>query len=202
MFGHYYTGRLGSPPSWELLKSLRPRYWFSAHLHCKFAAVVPHGDSGEETRFLALDKCLPKRDFLQILTIDPPLHNPTTDEKTDTASGTDLEYDLEWLSIERSFYSLQSSTRGEHILPENGTSCTGPSPDDDAYIYDRFKCHGNNIYIQNVPSTRFHRGMAVEQTQHLTHSILGVSANTALHDNPDTAPPVAHDANEIDLDDE
>jgi Lariat debranching enzyme, C-terminal domain len=93
-------GSLGSPPAEELLKALRPHYWFSAHLHVKYAALYCHeggteghatggasvGSSGQlgeaaaaaahgaqraETRFLALDKCLPRRQFLQV-----PFHAP------------------------------------------------------------------------------------------------------------------------------
>ncbi|KAL3220221.1 hypothetical protein MRX96_030043 [Rhipicephalus microplus] len=68
------TNTLGCRPTESLLQELKPKYWFAAHLHCKFAAVVTHED-GTCTKFLALDKCLPKRDFLQ--TLDIPT---TTDE--------------------------------------------------------------------------------------------------------------------------
>ncbi|CAH8453186.1 unnamed protein product [Schistosoma turkestanicum] len=68
---------LGSPPGEQLLCRLKPRYWFSAHLHCKFSAVVEHSESKTNksriTHFLALDKCLPNRHYLQFLDIEPEL---------------------------------------------------------------------------------------------------------------------------------
>jgi lariat debranching enzyme len=77
---------LGSPPAMELLQYLKPSFWFSAHLHCKFAAVYRHTNN-DVTKFLALDKCLPRKRFLQVINVP---------------SGPDpqvLEYDKEWLSI-------------------------------------------------------------------------------------------------------
>lgn len=78
---------MGSKPCEELLHQLQPRYWFSAHLHCKFAALVPH-EKNPPTKFLALDKCLPRRQFLQIVEV------PHSGDKR-----IQIEYDLEWLTI-------------------------------------------------------------------------------------------------------
>jgi hypothetical protein len=36
------SGKLGNPPLMHLLQSIKPAYWFAAHLHVKFAATVPH----------------------------------------------------------------------------------------------------------------------------------------------------------------
>lgn len=42
------TGQLGSPPLRAILRALRPSFWFAAHLHVKFAALVHH--DGSKTR--------------------------------------------------------------------------------------------------------------------------------------------------------
>lgn len=104
---------LGSPAAEELLSHLQPNYWFSAHLHVKFAAVMQHSAKGNSpprvTKFLSLDKCLPHRDFLQI--VDIPDRPGSSDDG--------LEYDPEWLAILKATNNLQSTTRQLWNPPEN-----------------------------------------------------------------------------------
>ncbi|KNC85953.1 hypothetical protein SARC_01899 [Sphaeroforma arctica JP610] len=142
------TKTLGSPPYERLLNA----YWFCGHLHVKFAALVKHttfqgaeagialvGSGFASTRFLALDKCLPGRDFLQVVTIDstvslqeslnqdPPevketSATTTTKEKegateNDDASEHKLMYDEEWLAIVRLSHPYLSWERATPPLP-------------------------------------------------------------------------------------
>ncbi|KAL8964023.1 MAG: hypothetical protein Q9183_004765, partial [Haloplaca sp. 2 TL-2023] len=41
------TGKLGSAAAKYVMDRLRPKWWFAAHLHCKFSAIVDHGDEAE-----------------------------------------------------------------------------------------------------------------------------------------------------------
>uniref|UniRef100_A0A1A8EQQ8 Debranching enzyme homolog 1 n=1 Tax=Nothobranchius korthausae TaxID=1143690 RepID=A0A1A8EQQ8_9TELE len=103
---------LGSPAAEELLAHLQPSYWFSAHLHVKFAALVQHPPKGNAaprvTKFLSLDKCLPYREFLQV--VDLP-------DRPSSSEG--LEYDPEWLAILKATNVLQRTTPQPWNPPEN-----------------------------------------------------------------------------------
>lgn len=96
---------LGSPPAMELLDYLLPKYWFSGHLHCKFAALYQ-----DKTKFLALDKCLPNRRFLQIIEEGPEVQSIS------------LNYNPQWLSILKTTNHLQSSKRVPQHMPGPGYS--------------------------------------------------------------------------------
>eukprot|EP00439_Symbiodinium_sp_Y106_P058812 s3208_g8.t1 len=99
---------LGSPAAMELLKKLRPLFWFSSSLQVKFPALVPHGD-GTFTRFLALDRCRTGREYMQVLDIDPrcptamqALPRPSW-QKTPSLRRlpVPLCYDAEWLAVQK-----------------------------------------------------------------------------------------------------
>lgn len=144
-------GSLGSPPAMAVLQRIQPRYWFSAHLHVKYAAVVRHpapgtsvnglptdgsdrsdgGDGkGRETRFLSLSKCLPDQDFLQLLEIDGDGSPPV------------ICYDAEWLAVLRSTKHLHSSARERLPLDaaavasaSGGRTCFSPTAEEEAQVY-------------------------------------------------------------------
>jgi len=138
-------GELGSPALRDLMLRVRPRYWFSAHMHVKYAGIVRHDggappppppdvgappvadaneidlDAGEggavaeraaepsagrvpdsrgaETRFLALDKVVPSRDFMQIVELPGGTGDAT------------LRYDVEWLAVVRATHAATPLAR-------------------------------------------------------------------------------------------
>ncbi|VEN49159.1 unnamed protein product [Callosobruchus maculatus] len=123
------SNQLGSQPSKELLHALKPAYWFAAHLHCKFAALIKHEDKSI-TRFLGLDKCLPKRKFMQM--VDIP-HDESSEMK--------ISYDLEWLTILFLTNHLLSVKNVQTYMPGSGGQERydfTPSLEEKNHIRERF----------------------------------------------------------------
>ena len=212
------AGTLGSSAAKYVMDRLRPPHWFSAHLHCKFAAVInydhpeaspsengqlrstgkthgsgapqrntdeididmddedsfyelpklpldstgsvrsmhatkppvvsedirallpasfarpvvpspppilshPESISNKTTHFLALDKCLPNRNFLQLLEIEPMSRPPIPSYSRPYR----LSYDKEWLAITRVFASeLRLGNSVAPVSPNKGEAHYSP----------------------------------------------------------------------------
>lgn len=90
--------QLGNPHTLALLKYLKPKFWFAAHLHCHFEAAVPHIIPGalipKVTQFVALDKCLPGKKCLEFFTVTPKQKGLTPIQQEAV-----LSLDAEWLDI-------------------------------------------------------------------------------------------------------
>ncbi|KAG8895730.1 hypothetical protein FRC00_006983 [Tulasnella sp. 408] len=110
------AGKLGSPPLLEVLNKVRPSQWFAGHMHVKFEATVKHEGpatvtttgippGARETKFLALDQCLPNRDYLEIIDFPAP------------PNSSRLTFDAEWLGIVRATHQYFSRTTRQQPLP-------------------------------------------------------------------------------------
>lgn len=122
------TGQLGNPHTMDLLKILKPKFWFAGHMHVKYAALYEHPD-GSVTRFLALDKCIPRRPFVQLLGIDS-----ATGSVTDLRRGQRPEsapkvlLDPEWLAI------LKVNNPAMPIGSPSPVPLRKPSPEDIEHV--------------------------------------------------------------------
>lgn len=150
--GEINDGSLGNPLCEQLIAKLRPRYCFAAHMHVKFAAIVNHHDrdsatvidSGStsdggggdgssssrgsdvrQTKFLALDKVLPNKEFLQIISLVPDDYDADAD--VDSDSGVTFEYDIDWLHIVKATNDYVNMTRTKTPLPTTAVPCSDQS---------------------------------------------------------------------------
>lgn len=100
------------------------------------ALPFPAEITNKATQFLALDKCLPHRDFLQLLEI--PSSTPMSG-----SAPLRLEYDHEWLAITRAFNSAPSSSYV--ILGDASTAV----PSDSGEAFYRPRIEANKQWVQD-----------------------------------------------------
>ncbi|RHY98064.1 hypothetical protein DYB37_012632 [Aphanomyces astaci] len=197
-------GAFGSPPNEFLLHTIQPRHWFSGHMHVKFAAVVPHLPGANTTKFLALDKCLPNRDFLQVVDIPAPVEAPTVT----------LTADVPWLAVLRATHHEASCDRRRSRVPEQDMEIT---QDDLAWIQSRLPLNTGGWLHPFAPTSRPGNPQtdALLDLLRLPHVVTTPYTTTEVQaketpaaDDPNAididaipAAPATVDSNEIDIDD-
>ncbi|KAF2461216.1 lariat debranching enzyme, C-terminal domain-containing protein [Lineolata rhizophorae] len=124
----------------------------------------PPGITNATTRFLALDKCLPNRDFLQLTEIEPLTHL-AADE--DSNAPLQLQYDREWLAITRVFArDLQVGDPLTQVPPDKGTEFYRPLiAAEEAWVDDHIMKAGKaavpNNFVRTAPVYDARRGISV-----------------------------------------
>ena len=132
---------LGSFAAQEVLKALQPDYWFSAHLHCRFPAQVVHSQTGKVTNFLALDKCLPRRKYLEVIDMGEP------------KGPLELSYDAEWLAITKATMPLLNTEPVYTKLPHVESVIATLKPNEEAIKEVKKLFNGNLKIPENFTQT-------------------------------------------------
>jgi len=138
------SGRLGSRAYQELMTVMKPKLWFAAHLHCKFAALVVHqkdggGAKGSEGRRDAMGNPAMCMDVVDAGNISPPrvtrflsldkvipgrdflqfMQIPISESLASDEHKV-LHYDPEWLAVLTETHTLLQTGRHRVQMP----SCT------------------------------------------------------------------------------
>ena len=132
---------LGSFGAQEVLKALQPDFWFSAHLHCRFPAQVVHSQTGKVTNFLALDKCLPRRKYLEVIDMGEP------------KGPLELSYDAEWLAITKATMPLLNTEPVYTKLPHVKSVIATLKPNEEAIKEVKMLFNGNLTIPENFTQT-------------------------------------------------
>ena len=109
------THTLGNPHTLNALRTLRPTYWFAAHLHCYFHGVVD--TNGVRTEFYAQDKCVRERKFISFF--DMRSTRPISEER--------IIIPAEWMHVLACCRGVLSQSLTTGSLPE-GPIVLPPKP--------------------------------------------------------------------------
>ncbi|KAI1442438.1 lariat debranching enzyme, C-terminal domain-containing protein [Annulohypoxylon stygium] len=129
---------------------------------------VPPTITNKTVRFLALDKCLPGRKYLQLCEV-PPVPKADTTKSSNPDKPYALEYDPEWLAITRTFapYLTIGGRHMSEAAPDLGESVYLPKIDEErAWVEEHIVSKGKLAVPDNwaVTAPPHRRGVDPEAT--------------------------------------
>jgi len=155
----------GVPPTFEEvpqdIRSLLPESFARLSADTTASLPFPQDITNKTTRFLALDKCLPNRNFLQLMEIAPI-------SPAEIIRPLRLKYDLEWLAITRAFTNdLQVGDPNAQVPTDKGDAFYRPLIEQEM---EWVKTHIAKAEKLTIPED-------FAQTAHVFDPLLGINVN-------------------------
>ena len=143
------SGKLGSALYDKIMNNLRPEIWFSAHLHIKYETTIQY-ENGDSTKFIALDKLVPRRLADGVKQFEFP-----GEDSNEDVGNCGIELDEHFLKIQKWCYINK-----EKILKE---------------IRLWYQQEKDNVTIDNVLNKPFYEEKVEEYTREYLSRNLGIN---------------------------
>lgn len=160
------SGKLGSTLYDNIMNNLRPEIWFSAHLHIKYETSIQY-ENGDCTKFIALDKLVPRR-----LTDGVKQFEFPGEDINDDVGNCGIELDEHFLKIQKWCYINK-----EKIFKEISTLVSDSNELDNVISRIRiwYQQEKDNVTINNVLNKPFYEEKVEEYTREYLSRNLGIN---------------------------
>ncbi|KAL6935198.1 uncharacterized protein HGUI_03075 [Hanseniaspora guilliermondii] len=160
------SGKLGSTIYDKIMDTLRPEIWFSAHLHINYETSIEY-ENGDFTKFIALDKLVPRR-----LTDGVKQFEFPGEDSNEDVGNCGIELDENFIRIQKWCYINK-----ETILKEISTLQSDPSKLDKVLTNIRllYQQGKNSIVIEDMLKKPFYEEKVEEYTREYLSRNLGIN---------------------------